>query len=75
MRKQELVYVHGLLAELREFYEQSNGHSISAPEYDVMTVKPTSIHRSKPEHEAAVFALASAMADEMSELPAPLRAD
>lgn len=75
MRKQELVYVHGLLAELREFYEQASGEPIPAPEYDAMDVKPTSIHRGKPEHEEAVFALASAMAEEMGELPAPLRAD
>lgn len=75
MRKQELVYVHGLLAELREFYEQSSGQPIPAPEYDAMDVKPTSIHRGKPQHEAAVFALASAMAEEMGALPAPLRAD
>lgn len=75
MRKQELVYVHGLLAELREFYEQASGQPIPAPEYDAMDVEPTSIHRGKPEHEAAVFALASAMAEEMGGLPAPLRAD
>jgi hypothetical protein len=75
MRKQELVYVHGLLAQLREFYEERAGRPIPAPEYDAMDVKPTSIHRGKPEHEAAVFALAGAMAEEMGGLPPRVRAD
>lgn len=75
MRKQELVYVHGLLAELREFYEEATGESIPAPEYDAMDVKPTSIHKGKPEHEAAVFALASAMAEDMDGLSPRLRVD
>lgn len=75
MRKQELVYVHGLLAELREFYEQQGHEPIEALEYDAMDVKPTSIHKGKPEHEAAVFALAGAMAEGMDGVPARLRAD
>lgn len=65
MRKQELVYVHGLLVALRDFYEGRTGESIPAPEYDAMDVRPTSIHRGKAEHEAAVFALSEAMAERM----------
>lgn len=75
MRKQELVYVHGLLTELREFYETTTGEPIPAPEYDEMDVRHTSIHMGKPAHEAAVFALASAMAEEFEDVPARLRAD
>jgi hypothetical protein len=65
MRKQELVYVHGLLAELRTFYEERTGEGIEAPEYERLGVRPASIHLSKPAHEEAVFALAAAMAAEM----------
>jgi len=55
MRKQELVYVHGLLVALRDFHEERTGQSIPVPEYDAMAVRPTSIHRGKAEHEAAVL--------------------
>ena len=65
MRKQELVYVHGLLLGVREFYEERTGRAIPTPEYDAMDVRPTSIHRGKAEHEAAVFALAEALAEGM----------
>ena len=71
MRKQELVYVHGLLVALRDFYEGQTGESIPVPEYDAMDVRPTSIHRGKAEHEAAVFALAEGMAERMGTLPPP----
>ena len=73
MRKQELVYVHGLLVALREFYEERTGESVPAPEYDAMDVRPTSIHRGKAEHEAAVFALSEAMAERMGTSPHRLR--
>ena len=69
MRKQELVYVHGLLIGVRDFYEERTGESIAAPEYDAMDVRPTSIHRGKAEHEAAVFALAEALSEGMGTRP------
>lgn len=68
MKKQELVYVHGLLAGLRDFYEGQTGESVPTPEYDAMSVRPTSIHRGKAEHEAAVFALSGALAERMGTL-------
>lgn len=73
MRKQELVYLHGLLLGVRDFYEERTGTSISTPEYDAMDVRPTSIHRGKAEHEAAVFALSAALAEQMGTRPARVR--
>ena len=73
MRKQELVYVHGLLVCLRDFYEERTGEPIPTPEYDAMEVTPASIHRGKAEHEAAVFALSEALAERMGTLPHGLR--
>jgi hypothetical protein len=73
MRKQELVYIHGLLLGVRSFYEERTGESISTPEYDAMDVRPTSIHRGKDEHEAAVFALSAALADQMGTRPPSIR--
>lgn len=73
MRKQELVYVHGLLVGLREFHEERTGQPIPVPEYDSMDVRPTSIHRGKAEHEAAVFALSEALAEHMGTPPRRIR--
>jgi hypothetical protein len=65
MRKQELVYVHGLLVCLRDCYEARTDESIDTPEYDAMAIRPTSIHRGKGDHEAAVFALSEALAGQI----------
>jgi hypothetical protein len=62
MRKQELIYLHGLLACVRTYYEGRTGEPMSIPEYDDMGVQPTAIHVPKSLHKAAVFALARALA-------------
>lgn len=58
MKKQELIHLHGLLAEVSNHYEQNAG-SPDLEEYESLGVRPTSIHRSKTDHKAAVFSLAS----------------
>jgi hypothetical protein len=63
MRKQELVYVHGLLAGLRDHYQDRTGERVETPEYDSLDVRPTSIHVGKPAHEAAVFTLSRELAE------------
>jgi hypothetical protein len=65
MKKQELIHLHGLLAEVHTHYEQVSGTEITASKYRTMGVQPTSIHKSKTDHKAAVFALADGMRTEM----------
>lgn len=72
MRKQELVYLHGLLVGIRDFYETRTGETVPTPAYDAMDVGPTSVHRGKAEHEAAVFALSAALAGGMGSRPRTL---
>ena len=71
MKKQELIHLHGLLAEVHTHYEAESGSAVDHDEYAELGVKPTSIHRSKTDHKAAVFAIAdgitSAMTDEEQE--------
>ncbi|MEE6208823.1 UPF0058 family protein [Salarchaeum sp. III] len=59
MKKQELIHLHGLLAEVSNFYEGVEDDGVSLDKYQDLGVRPTSIHKSKTEHKAAVFALAS----------------
>lgn len=59
MRKREALYLHALLALVREDFEYNRDLSSEAfEEYEGLDVRPTGIHRSKDAHERAVFALA-----------------
>lgn len=67
MKKQELIHLHGLLAEVGNFYEECESDTIPLSEYENLGVRPTSIHKSKTDHKAAVFALAGGITSAMSE--------
>ncbi|MFC7194978.1 UPF0058 family protein [Halosimplex aquaticum] len=59
MRKRESLYLHALLALVREDFEHNRDLATGAfDEYEAMDVRPTGIHRSKDAHQRAVFALA-----------------
>jgi len=66
MKKQELIHLHGLLAQVQTHYEKESGNSVEHDEYADLGVKPTSIHKSKTDHKAAVFALVKGISSEMA---------
>jgi len=66
MKKQELIHLHGLLAEVSNFYESIEDDDVSLDEYADLGVRPTSIHKSKTDHKAAVFALATGITSSMN---------
>jgi hypothetical protein len=66
MKKQELIHLHGLLAQVQTHYEEQTGETIDHDEYKALGVQPTSIHKSKTDHKAAVFALATDITTQMS---------
>ena len=47
MKKQELIHLHGLLAEVGNYYEAEHNTEVNLEEYDSLGVRPTSIHKSK----------------------------
>ena len=67
MKKQELIHLHGLLAQVQNHYEAESGSEVEHDEYAELGVKPTSIHKSKTDHKAAVFALVDGITSEMTE--------
>ncbi|WP_225334555.1 UPF0058 family protein [Halomicrobium urmianum] len=67
MKKQELIHLHGLLAQVQSHYEQETGDTVEHDEYAELGVQPTSIHKSKTDHKAAVFALAKGITSEMND--------
>lgn len=58
MKKQELIHLHGLLAEVQNQCENWEAEQFPMTEYETLGVRPTSIHKSKTDHKAAVFKLA-----------------
>ncbi|MFB6137638.1 MAG: UPF0058 family protein [Halobacteriaceae archaeon] len=64
MKKQELIHLHGLLAEAGTHFEENHDMKIDLTDYEEMGVRPTSIHKSKTDHKAAVFALVECLTDE-----------
>ena len=67
MKKQELIHLHGLLAQVRNHYEETQGGEVDHESYDDLGVRPTSIHKSKTDHKEAVFALADGITGELTE--------
>jgi len=66
MKKQELIHLHGLLAEVRKQCEAWE-EDLALDPYEEMGVKPTSIHRSKTDHKDAVFKLADGITAPMED--------
>jgi hypothetical protein len=66
MKKQELIHLHGLLAQVQNHYEAESGSEVEHDEYAELGVKPTSIHKSKTDHKAAVFAIVNGITSEMT---------
>ena len=66
MKKQELIHLHGLLSQVQTHYEESTGNEVDHDEYVALGVQPTSIHQSKTDHKAAVFALVDGITSELS---------
>jgi len=58
MKKQELIHLHGLLAEVTSHCEEYENTTVDLNDYHNLGIRPTSIHQSKTDHKAAVFALA-----------------
>lgn len=66
MKKQELIHLHGLLAEVSNHFEGRHDTTLDLSKYESKGVRPTSIHKSKTEHKDAVFALAGGITDAMA---------
>jgi len=67
MKKQELIHLHGLLAQVQNHYDNQVADDIDMSTYDGVGVKPTSIHRSKTDHKEAVFALSKCITEDMAD--------
>jgi hypothetical protein len=67
MKKQELIHLHGLLAQVQDHYEAETGSKVKHDDYADLGVKPTSIHKSKTDHKDAVFAIVKGITSQMAD--------
>ena len=65
MKKQELIHLHGLLAEVSTHCQMAGDIKPDLTEYEALGVRPTSIHQSKTDHKEAVFALADGITTDL----------
>jgi hypothetical protein len=66
MKKQELVHLHSLLAEVAAYCGRDGVDLALAPYHDLET-GPMAIGRAKSDHERAVFALSRAVSGSLGE--------
>jgi hypothetical protein len=72
MRKQECIHLHALLVEVaREMEERPHGTPVDLTTYRTLGVNPSSVHRSKADHERAILELARAIERSIGEHPTP----
>ena len=67
MKKQELIHLHGLLAEVHTQVESWEDEEVPLEAYNELGVRPTSIHKSKTDHKDAVFRLITGITDSFDE--------
>jgi hypothetical protein len=58
MKKEELVYLHMLLAQLKKYCEE-NCVNYDFKKYNDLGISPVQVYRKKEEHKQAIFVLAS----------------
>lgn len=61
MKKEEVVHLHMLLAQLKKFFEQ-HGLDCDFSKYLELGISPFHVPRSKDEHKQAVFVLCTTFA-------------
>jgi len=65
MNKDELLQIHVVLVIVRRFLEQNGVRDGAFAEYDALDIAPHHFHRTKLEHELAVFTLSRNIADSL----------
>jgi len=61
MKKEELIHLHMLLAQLKKYCIE-NGLDCDFSKYNDLAISPFQVHRSKEEHKQAIFVLGTELA-------------
>lgn len=61
MQKEELIYIHSVLAQVKRHIEAERADADFSG-YEVLHIQPVHLHRSKNDHKRAIFTLGEEIA-------------
>jgi hypothetical protein len=67
MHKDELIALHQMLSDIKDYFEERN-QQLSFPQYYALKINPSQVHKSKLEHKYAIFILATELANAMKDV-------
>ncbi|QSZ68306.1 UPF0058 family protein [Methanofollis aquaemaris] len=67
MHKEELITLHQILVEIKDYFELVNPE-LKFPQYSALRINPSQIHKSKLEHKHAIFVLGQELANGMKDI-------
>ena len=67
MHKEELISLHQMLYEIKDFFECANP-DLKFAEYHSLKINPAQMHKSKMEHKYAIFVLGNELANAMKQV-------
>jgi len=67
MHKEELISLHKMLYEVKDYFEEVNP-DLKFSQYDSLKITPSQLHKSKLEHKYAIFVLGNEIANAMKDV-------
>ncbi len=67
MHKEELITLHQMLSNIKDYFESVNP-DLKFTQYYSLKIIPSQIHKSKMEHKHAIFVLGNEIADAMKDV-------
>jgi len=67
MHKEELITLHQMLSDIKDYFESTNP-DLKFSNYYSLKINPSQLHKSKMEHKYAIFVLGNELADAMKEV-------
>jgi hypothetical protein len=67
MHKEELITLHQMLADIKDYFENINPN-LKFSQYYALKISPSQLHKSKMEHKYAIFVLGNELANAMKEV-------
>ena len=67
MHKEELISLHQMLFEIKDFFE-GNNPELKFSDYHSLKINPSQLHKSKMEHKYAIFVLGNEIANAMKDV-------
>ncbi|MCQ8893810.1 MAG: UPF0058 family protein [Methanolinea sp.] len=67
MHKEELITLHQMLYEIKDYFESTNS-DLKFSQYYSLKINPSQFHKSKTEHKYAIFVLGNELANAMKDV-------